>query len=137
MLGPNGVQGVAGSNPAVPIRVSSFSPQSVIVAGNSSEFVKVASRYLYGMEGDRFIPGNLPALWRQRADYCISSATRTRRGSGCSPPEELEAYEFDFEYDESGRWVWQQRDSRRKYDTAQLAAFCIGLLLDHITGRDE
>lgn len=50
-------------------------------------------------------------------------------------PGELESHEFDFEYGESGRWVWQHRHTHQVYDTAQLAAFCIGLLLDHITGR--
>ena len=40
-------------------------------------------------------------------------------------------HEFDFELSESGRWTWQHRDTKRYYDTAELAAFCIGLLVDH------
>jgi len=46
-------------------------------------------------------------------------------------PTEVGGHEFDFEWGESGQWVWQHRDTKRYYDTAELAAFCIELLLDH------
>ncbi len=47
-------------------------------------------------------------------------------------PRELESHEFDFEYGESGQWIWQHRGTSRYYDTTQLATFCIGLLVDRI-----
>jgi hypothetical protein len=50
-------------------------------------------------------------------------------------PVELQSHEIDFVYAESGSWMWQHRDTKRTYDTGQLAAFCIGLLLDHITSQ--
>jgi hypothetical protein len=35
-------------------------------------------------------------------------------------------------YSEAGKWMWEHRDTKRDYDTGQLASHCIGLLLDHI-----
>lgn len=52
-------------------------------------------------------------------------------------PVRLEGHEFDFEYGESGKWVWQHRGTRHTYETGQLAAFCVSVLLDHITSQGE
>jgi len=64
------------------------------------------------------------------------SAVRRLRAAGediiaFDNPTEVGEHEFDFEWGESGQWVWQHRDTKRYYDTAELAAFCIELLLDH------
>lgn len=45
-------------------------------------------------------------------------------------PRKRATHEFDFEWSESRQWVWQGRQSKRTYDTAGLAAFCMGLLVD-------
>ena len=45
-------------------------------------------------------------------------------------PRKKAAHEFDFEWSESGQWVWQHRQTKRSYDTSGLAAFCIGLLVE-------
>lgn len=50
-------------------------------------------------------------------------------------PVELAGHAFDFVYTESEKWMWQHRDTSRTYDTTELASFCVGLLLDHITGN--
>ena len=44
---------------------------------------------------------------------------------------EIGKHNFDFEWGESGRWLWQHRDTKRYYDTASLAAFLLGLLVDY------
>jgi len=44
---------------------------------------------------------------------------------------EVGGHEFDFEWSESGQWVWQGRDTKRSYDTAALAALFVGLLIEH------
>jgi hypothetical protein len=44
---------------------------------------------------------------------------------------EVGGHEFDFEWGESGQWIWQHRETKRLYDTAGLAAFCFGLLIEH------
>ena len=46
-------------------------------------------------------------------------------------PKELETHTFDCEYSESGRWLWQDSGTKQLYDTEQLAAFCMRLLIDH------
>ena len=50
-------------------------------------------------------------------------------------PVELDGHDFDFVYNENDKWMWKHRNTERNYDTGQLAAFCIGLLLDHIASR--
>jgi len=45
-------------------------------------------------------------------------------------PRERAAHEFDFEWSQARQWVWQDRQTRRTYDTAGLAAFCVGLLVE-------
>jgi hypothetical protein len=47
-------------------------------------------------------------------------------------PVEIQEDRFDFVYSEAGKWMWEHRDTKRDYDTGQLASHCIGLLLDHI-----
>lgn len=81
---------------------------------------------------------------RQWANTLNQSGLRVRLSRGYAPaagedlmalekPVELEEHEFDFEWGKAGRWVWQHRPTGRGYDTAQLAAFCMGLLIDRIT----
>jgi len=87
--------------------------------------------------------------WSQQwANTLDQSGLRVRLFEGYAPaagediiafedPREIDEHEFDFEYGESGQWIWKHRGTGRYYDTAGLAAFCIGLLLDHITTRKE
>jgi hypothetical protein len=48
-----------------------------------------------------------------------------------SQPRERATHEFDFEWSEARQWVWQHRKTKRGYDITGVAAFCIGLLIDH------
>ena len=68
-------------------------------------------------------------LWQGYASAAGEDLTRFEE------PAELEKHDFDFVYTETDKWMWQHRDTKREYDTGQLAAFCIGLLLDHITSQ--
>ena len=45
-------------------------------------------------------------------------------------PRKRATHEFDFEWTESRQWVWQDRQSKRTYDTTGLTAFCVGLLVE-------
>lgn len=85
--------------------------------------------------------------WSQQwANVLSQSGLRVRLWKGYAPaggedlatwedPEELEEHQFDFEYNVSRQWVWQHRDTGRVYGTQQLAAFCLGLLLDRVTAQ--
>ncbi len=81
----HGVQGVAGSNPAVPTGVSSRSHPLVNVSGNSSDRlgrpVKGRPRYFTYMEHVRLVPGDLPAQWRQRDSWTELGVLLVRDGS--------------------------------------------------------
>ena len=45
-------------------------------------------------------------------------------------PTEVAEHKFDFEFSDSRQWIWQHHDTKRYYNTAELAAFCVGLLID-------
>jgi hypothetical protein len=67
-------------------------------------------------------------LWRGYASAAGENIMASEQAT------ELAHHEFDFDFAESARWLWRQRHTDKVLDTSQLAAFCVGLLLDRIAG---